>query len=160
MRLIINLCCFSLPPSLQVLGKGVGMEGEGGMEGRVEAEREEGPPISPSPSSKHWKKQAPAPSPNNPPALLWGLQESGCVGSGWQAGWSCTQLISCCILCPHIPAERPRECLFSHMLPPPSCVFIFPIEKVGKDVGSREGFPLKNAVSTCASRSVRIQLIM
>lgn len=62
MRLIINLCCFSLPPSLQVLGKGVGMEGEGGMEGRGVAEREERPPISPSPSSKHWKKQAPAPS--------------------------------------------------------------------------------------------------
>lgn len=109
MRLIINLCCFSLLPSLQVLGKGVGMEGEGGMEGRVEAERKEGPPISPSPSSKHWKKQAPAPSPNSPPALLWGLQELGCVGSGWRAGWSCTQLISCCILCPHIPAERPRR---------------------------------------------------
>ena len=87
MRLIINLCCFSLPPSLQVLGKGVGMEGEGGMEGRVEAEREEGLPILPSPSSKPWKKQA-RPHPSSPPALLRGLQESGCVGSGWRAGWS------------------------------------------------------------------------
>lgn len=61
MRLIINLCCFSLPPSLQVLGKGWGWREKEGWR-RVVAEREERPPISPSPSSKRWKKQAPAPS--------------------------------------------------------------------------------------------------
>ena len=55
------------------------------------------------------EEASPRPQPNSPPALRWGLQESGCVGSGWRAGWSCTGLISRCILSPHIPAERPRR---------------------------------------------------
>lgn len=165
MRPIINLCCFSLPPSLQVLGKGVGMEGGGGMEGTVEAEREEALPISPSPSPKPWKKQAPAPTrqPASPPEGPPGIGLCGLRLAGWS---ELQQFISCCISCPQIPAERPRRLSprargsisFPTRLPPPSYFFTFPTAKARKDVGSREGFPVKKcSFSLC---SVRIQLMM
>lgn len=98
------------------------------------------------------EEASPRPHPSSPPALLRGLGESGCVGSGWRAGWSS------CILCPHIPAERPRRLSprargsisSPTRLPPPLYFFTFPTEKARKDASSREGFPLKNAVSPCA----------
>ena len=133
MRLIINLCCFSLPPSLEVLGKGVGMKGEGGMEGRVEAEREEGLPISPSPSSKPWKKQAAAPTPAaRQPSwaayrnrAVW-AQASGLVGAS--AVHQLLHLVSAYSSWEAKEAEPqgPREHLFSHTLTTPIIFLHFP----------------------------------